>query len=110
MYDSHAGFLVQSKARRWGSPRLIFAILGGWVVTILLLCINGHKKTTNHGFLYTNLITFGTAFQARKGELKPLLGLLFQGNRWREGRGIRPSRAGNDMNSYLVYEISYIVY
>jgi hypothetical protein len=67
MYDSHAGFLVQSKAMRWGSPRLVFAILGGWVVTILLLCINGHKKTTNHAFLYTNLNIFGAAFSTAEG-------------------------------------------
>jgi hypothetical protein len=46
---------------------LIFAILGGWFVTILLVCINGHKKTTNLGFLYTNLITFGPDFKAAKG-------------------------------------------
>jgi hypothetical protein len=67
MYDSHAGFYEFKSQASGHSPRLIFAILGGWIVTILLVCINGQNKTTNLGFLYTNLITFGAAFLAAKG-------------------------------------------
>jgi ABC-type Fe3+-siderophore transport system permease subunit len=88
MYDSHAGFLVfKSQAPGvWDSPRLFFAILGGWIVTILLVCINRHKKTTNLVFLYTNLFNFGAAFSAAKGGRKALLTIKSQVDRtWPPG-------------------------
>jgi hypothetical protein len=92
------------------SPRLIFAILGARFVTILLVCINGHKKTTNRSFLYTNLITFGPAFPPFHGGLNALLRLKFQEDRISPPEGSPPVYARSGMIWELVYEIMKIVY
>jgi|SRR5580658_863856 hypothetical protein len=110
MYDSHAGFYEFKSQASGHSPRLIFAILGGGIVTILLVCINGHKKTTNLSFLYTNLINFGPAFPREKGGWNALLIVKSQRNRWGLPGGCPPvlKRIGKIWD--LVYKIGCIIY
>ena len=91
-------------------PRLIFAILGASIVTILLVCINGHKKTTNPNFLYTNLITFGPPFRAAAGGYDALLAILFQPDRRIRPAVDPPARRMRAVHRHLVYEIRGIVY
>ena len=87
---SHAGFLIRSSAGRpeklvkeaQSSPfYLIAAILGGPVVTILLVCIKSNKKTTKWLFLSTNINgTKPSRGGLRRGHYGAL-GILFQPNR-----------------------------
>src|SRR5579872_5110314 len=58
------------------------AILGGPVVTILLVCIKSIKKTTNGAFSSTTGKGPQAFHEPGKGGMDRTLALLFQVNRW----------------------------
>ena len=65
---------------------LIAAILGAPVVTILLVCIKGTKKTTNRLFSSTNLKGPKGSKVVGYGVVNALLVVLFQQNRCAQNR------------------------